>query len=219
MIIMPIIHYIYETKAKSSLIGRLARPWLPGSNRTQTHGLHCETLRRLYLCAHFRPVDSMPRYCSVYGCFNNSEKNRDVSYHDFPSNNEQAKAWKIRIRREGFEPSKYSYVCSKHFRPEDFTTPSKDTPLAFQKPRLKRRTIPSVLLRGETVDGKKSRTTNTAGRALEPLSLKSKVEKEEKPAAANFYTPMDFTFDSQDELDKKKSRIRGTEKGAESNIC
>ena len=91
---------LYETKAKSSLIGRLARPWLPGSNRTQTHGLHCETLRRLYLCAHFRPeVDSMPRYCSVYGCFNNSEKNRDVSYHDFPSNNEQAKAWKIRIRK------------------------------------------------------------------------------------------------------------------------
>ena len=154
----------------------------------------------------------MPRYCSVYGCFNNSEKNRDVSYHDFPSNNEQAKAWKIRIRREGFEPSKYSYVCSKHFRPEDFTTPSKDTPLAFQKPRLKRRTVPSVLLRGETVDGKKSRTTNTAGRALEPLSLKSKVEKEEKPAAANFYTPMDFTFDSQDELDKINQELEALRK-------
>ena len=62
------------------------------------------------------------------------------------------------------------------------------------------------------MDGKKSRTTNTAGRDLEPLSLKSKVEKEEKPAAANFYTPMDLTFDSQDELDKRNQELEALRK-------
>ena len=78
-------------------------------------------------------------------------------------------AWKVRIRRVGFEPSKYSYVCSKHFKKEDFTEPSKDTPTVYQKPRLKRGAIPSLFLRGESSEEVKSRSTATSLRALKPL--------------------------------------------------
>ena len=116
----------------------------------------------------------MPRYCCEFGCYNNSEKNRDVSYHDFPSNKEQAVAWKVRIFRVGFEPSKYSYVCSKHFKKEDFTEPSKDTPTVYQKPRLKRGAIPSLFSRGESSEEVKSRSTATSLRALKPLKESSK---------------------------------------------
>jgi len=154
----------------------------------------------------------MPRYCSVYGCYNNSDKNRDVSYHDFPSNIDQAKAWKIRIRREGFEPSKHSYVCSKHFKPEDFTTPSKDTPLPYQKPRLKRGSIPSLFLRGEGEGMKKIRATSTAARALQPVELESEPQNEEKPSAASFCTPIEFTMESQDEVTGKNQEIEALRK-------
>ena len=59
-------------------------------------------------------------------------------------------------------------VCGKHFRPEDFTTVSKETPLVFQKPRLKRQAILSVLSCGETADGKNLKQLTPLE---EPLSL------------------------------------------------
>ena len=83
-------------------------------------------------------------------------------------------AWKVRIFRVSFEPSKYSYVCSKHFKKEDFTEPSKDTPTVYQKPRLKRGAIPSLFSRGESSEEVKSRSTATSLRALKPLKESSK---------------------------------------------
>ena len=124
----------------------------------------------------------MPRYCCVFGCYNNSEKNRDVSYHDFSSNKEQAVAWKVRIRRAGF------YMCSKHLKKEDFTEPSKDTPTVYQKPRLKRGAIPSLFLRGESSEEGKSHLTATSLRALEPLK-----ERPKKKLAASGGSLLDET--------------------------
>ena len=148
----------------------------------------------------------MPRYCSVYGCYNNSDKKRDVSYHDFPSNNDQAKAWKMRIRREGFKPSKHSYVCSKHFKPEDVTTPSKDNPLLYQKQKPKQGSISSLFLHGEREAMKNFRATSTAARALQPVELESTPQNEEKPSAASFCTPIEYIMESQDEVTGKKPR-------------
>ena len=110
----------------------------------------------------------MPKYCCVYGCNNDLENHKDLSFHSFPSNQQQAKAWKIRIRREDFKPSGSSYVCSKHFTDQDFTDPRKDTPEIFQKKRLKRRVIPSRYLRGNFEEVVKKRKTNTAARAIRP---------------------------------------------------
>ena len=110
----------------------------------------------------------MPKYCCVYGCNNDSENHKDLSFHSFPSNQQQAKAWKIRIRREDFKPSGSSYVCSKHFTDQDFTDPRKDTPEIFQKKRLKRGVIPSRYLRGNFEEVVKKRKTNTAARAIRP---------------------------------------------------
>ena len=107
----------------------------------------------------------MPRYCCVYGCFNNSEANSDVSFHEFPSNAEKATAWKRRIRREDFQPSKYSYVCGKHFVAEDFQPPNEDSPMIFRKKRLKKNAVPSIYLRGEEDGTRKVRTTNNSNRS------------------------------------------------------
>lgn len=119
----------------------------------------------------------MPKYCCVYGCYSNSEKNKNLSFHDFPSNPAQAKAWRIRIRREDFHPTKHSCVCSRHFVSEDFTQPSKDTPAEFQKKRLKRGITPSLFLRGENEDQRKKRSSRTSARAYEsPEGLQGKEE-------------------------------------------
>ena len=91
----------------------------------------------------------MPKYCCVYGCYSSSDKNTELSFHDFPTNSAQALAWKVRLRREDYEPTRHSYVCSRHFQEDDFSLPSKDTPLTFQKNRLKKGVLPSLFLRGE----------------------------------------------------------------------
>ena len=87
---------------------------------------------------------------------NTSEKNPELSFHEFPSNKTLKKSWEDRIRREEFGPSSYSHVCSKHFLESDYAKPNLDTPVDFRKKRLKRGTIPSVNLRGSGVSMKNS---------------------------------------------------------------
>ena len=58
---------------------------------------------------------------------------KNVSFHGFPMNPAQAKSWIIRIRREGHEPTKHTYVCGRHFEEGDFSLPSRDTPATFKK--------------------------------------------------------------------------------------
>ena len=96
-----------------------------------------------------------------------------MSFHEFPSNKKLKKAWEDRIRREEFETSSYSHVCSKHFLESDYAEPNLGTPVDFQKKRLKRRTIPSVNLRGSGVDEKvsaRNSMTSKKARMTEDIS-------------------------------------------------
>ena len=106
----------------------------------------------------------MPMNCFVFKCGNTSEKNPELSFHEFPSNKKFKKAREDRIRREEFEPSSYSHVCSKHFLESDDAKPNLDTPVDFQKKRLKRGIIPSVNLRGSGVDEKVSARNSMASK-------------------------------------------------------
>ena len=96
----------------------------------------------------------MPKYCSVYGCFNSSDNNSDLSFHDFPSHKKTRDAWVKRIRRDDFVPTTSSYVCAKHFNESDFSKPNLDTPPHLRRKGLKRGTIPSLNLRGTNEDEK-----------------------------------------------------------------
>ena len=62
------------------------------------------------------------------------------------------KAWIRRVRREDFVPTSTSYVCSRHFLDSDFTISKTDTPAIFKKKKLLKSAIPSLNLRGNSVD-------------------------------------------------------------------
>ena len=75
----------------------------------------------------------MPYKCCVFGCKTGykgqspiieGEKN---SLHSFPNDAELRRKWTRAIRRESFEPSKSSKVCSIHFTKDDFLTESADS--------------------------------------------------------------------------------------------
>lgn len=50
-------------------------------------------------------------------------KAKNVSFHQFPRDEELAKLWN-RVLKRGKPYTKYSKVCSLHFKPEDYTITS-----------------------------------------------------------------------------------------------
>ena len=81
--------------------------------------------------------------CVAFGCKNLNKKDRPpgLSFHRFPSANSKAELrnlWTKAVRRENWEPSVYSLICSDHFKPEDFKQNS------VQKRTLKDDAVPSI---------------------------------------------------------------------------
>ncbi|KAI8433286.1 hypothetical protein MSG28_015343, partial [Choristoneura fumiferana] len=85
---------------------------------------------------HFKPEDytitsvgknkvsyKMPYYCTVPRCTSMAGKAKNVSFHQFPRDEELAKLWN-RVLKRGKPYTKYSKVCSLHFKPEDYTITS-----------------------------------------------------------------------------------------------
>ena len=57
-------------------------------------------------------------FCAAINCMKNSKSK--VSAFKFPDNLKLRKEWLIKLRRESFEPTKYSRVCADHFTPCSF---------------------------------------------------------------------------------------------------
>eukprot|EP00794_Sanderia_malayensis_P003932 gene3932-4481_t len=86
----------------------------------------------------------MPDYCVVYGC--NNENNKEskgcgISLHKIPFYGDKRppavkkrKLWAnfVKMKRDKWQPTKYSVVCSEHFKPDDFETAKMCVP-GFQK--------------------------------------------------------------------------------------
>ena len=53
----------------------------------------------------------MPNYCSVYGCNSSSDRNKELSFFQYPRDNKLLKVWIIRVSREDFTPTARSYAC------------------------------------------------------------------------------------------------------------
>ena len=104
--------------------------------------------------------------CCVFECYATSEKNPELSFFAFPKEEKLNKAWKTRIRRENWEPSKFTTVCSRHFSPSDIRPPNPNTPLKFQKRKLKLNVEPHLNLRGKGIDEREeTRTSRTSVKA------------------------------------------------------
>ncbi|KAM3955332.1 uncharacterized protein ACR2FA_010772 [Aphomia sociella] len=65
----------------------------------------------------------MPYYCTVPRCTSMAGKAKNVSFHQFPRDEKLAKLWNEILKR-GKPYTKYSKVCSLHFKPEDYTMTS-----------------------------------------------------------------------------------------------
>ncbi|GFR73436.1 THAP domain-containing protein 3 [Elysia marginata] len=65
------------------------------------------------------------KICAAYDC-NNGDNNKDlkgkVSFYAFPFRwgKDYVKAWKIRLKRQDFEPTTNMVVCSEHFEESCF---------------------------------------------------------------------------------------------------
>ena len=71
----------------------------------------------------------MPDKCVVFGCNNRPSKKEGISLHpipfegeDEPEKRKRRKKWVdfVKSKRAHWEPTKYSAVCSKHFRDDDY---------------------------------------------------------------------------------------------------
>lgn len=73
----------------------------------------------------------MVNKCSAYGCtsgYKSHETGESVSFHAFPVNNtEILDKWMRANPRKDFAPTKYSRMCSLHFKPIDFVQHSTDS--------------------------------------------------------------------------------------------
>ncbi|XP_014271233.1 uncharacterized protein [Halyomorpha halys] len=78
--------------------------------------------------------------CIVYGCKNRKEVSNPskLTFHRFTVNPELKDKWIKAIRRENWEPSKNTHICSEHFKEEDF---DKTSPF---RTYLKKNAVPSV---------------------------------------------------------------------------
>ena len=69
--------------------------------------------------------------CAAIDCksgYSSEEKKLNVTYHSFPLKNEELLCnWLKNIARKNFKPSKYSKLCSLHFKADDFIKVSHDS--------------------------------------------------------------------------------------------
>ncbi|KFM75356.1 THAP domain-containing protein 3, partial [Stegodyphus mimosarum] len=67
----------------------------------------------------------MPTACCAYGCSNNNIKYKckenKISFHLFPKNEILRKKWILSIKRENFNPTHTTRICSEHFEEDCFT--------------------------------------------------------------------------------------------------
>lgn len=63
-------------------------------------------------------------HCSVPLCTATAKFNSVLSFHSFPVHEETRKKWIINIRRDRFNITNHTKVCSRHFLKEDLVSPT-----------------------------------------------------------------------------------------------
>ncbi|KAK5857018.1 hypothetical protein PBY51_010288 [Eleginops maclovinus] len=63
-------------------------------------------------------------HCCVPQCLSSAKFYSTISFHTFPSDDQQRKRWSINIRRVNLIISHHTRVCSRHFVSEEVTEPA-----------------------------------------------------------------------------------------------
>ncbi|XP_039286915.1 THAP domain-containing protein 1-like isoform X2 [Nilaparvata lugens] len=58
--------------------------------------------------------------CAAYNCTERYRKRSGISFHSFPNDAVLRKKWIVALRRDGFNPSKVTKICSNHFTSDCF---------------------------------------------------------------------------------------------------
>ena len=95
--------------------------------------------------------------CAAINCrsgYTKENKDSSITFHAFPLKNKDLfQTWIKRLARKDFNPTKYSRLCSLHFKPENFVVEPKDQKirrrnkkedLRLVKRRLQKDTCPSI---------------------------------------------------------------------------
>ena len=136
----------------------------------------------------------MPKSCAVYECSATSENEKNRSFHQFPKDPKLRQAWIARIRRDGYNPSASSYVCSFHFSEEDVNKGSfSATPQEFKKKTVKKGSIPWWNLRRAEGDQRiSSRTTLASQSARCSETPSSPIDHSEHATLPSEWASMDL---------------------------
>lgn len=77
----------------------------------------------------------MPNKCVAVGCksgYVSSLQSKGITFHSFPLlKKELLEKWVRRISRVGWNPTKYSKLCSLHFMDGDFETERSDSDIKY----------------------------------------------------------------------------------------
>ena len=57
----------------------------------------------------------MPLHCCAPGCTNTAGKAAGVSFYRFPADTERRSKWIAAVKRDSWQPTKYTRLCSVHF--------------------------------------------------------------------------------------------------------
>ncbi len=148
-------------------------------------------------------------YCAVPKCASSTARlksqlkigEKGITFHQFPlgeGKKELLKKWLKKISRKDFVPTKYSKVCSLHFRVEDFQEERKVTD-PHQKRKTPRRTLnygavpsvfegyPSYLTDRVTKSPKKKRKSVPKTIAGARRKLREKKEEETLEAETSMF--------------------------------
>lgn len=81
--------------------------------------------RKIFKALHFqRQEKKCSEHCCVPLCSASSKFNGLLSFHGFPADSELRKRWLINIRRDNFNATPYSKVCSRHFDKDSIIEPA-----------------------------------------------------------------------------------------------
>ena len=64
----------------------------------------------------------MKSFCAV-GCANRASKGSGISFYRFPADPERRAKWVAAVKREDWQPSKYTWICSANFIREKSNDP------------------------------------------------------------------------------------------------
>ena len=87
----------------------------------------------------------MGKTCAVVGCKRVKDGGKEATLHKFPRNPTLREKWCIATKREGFQATEDSRICSDHFSSHDFESSTSHGKKGLQRRRIRGDAVPRSL--------------------------------------------------------------------------